>query len=249
MRAEAARGLARPLRRRPGPGLLFELGHGGERSGPQIRRSGHGPRKFVACRGGYHGKTLGALSVTDGAKFRAAFEPLPWEVAFVPYGDVDALDAALDDGDRRLHRRAHPRRKRGPPGARLPGGGRGALPVARRSSHRRRDPDRDGPDRILPGVGRPKVSPTTSSPWARAWPGASRSARRSFRGGRRGHRPRFAHVDLRRKSFGRGRDQGRFRSSRRGPPGPRPRKRGASSAGVWEPSVPLSSRTSAAAGS
>jgi len=56
-----------------------------------------GRKRFVACRGGYHGKTLGALSATDGAKYRAAFEPLLWEFAFVPYDDAAALEAAIDE--------------------------------------------------------------------------------------------------------------------------------------------------------
>jgi acetylornithine/LysW-gamma-L-lysine aminotransferase len=56
-----------------------------------------GRKRFIACRGGYHGKTLGALSATDGAKYRAAFEPLLWEFAFVPYDDPAALEAAVDD--------------------------------------------------------------------------------------------------------------------------------------------------------
>jgi LysW-gamma-L-lysine/LysW-L-ornithine aminotransferase len=56
-----------------------------------------GKKRFVACRGGYHGKTLGALSATDSPKFRRAFEPLLWEFAFVPYGDAAALEAALDE--------------------------------------------------------------------------------------------------------------------------------------------------------
>jgi acetylornithine/LysW-gamma-L-lysine aminotransferase len=56
-----------------------------------------GKKRFVACRGGYHGKTLGALSATDSPKYRGAFEPLLWEFAFVPFGDAAALEAALDD--------------------------------------------------------------------------------------------------------------------------------------------------------
>jgi acetylornithine/LysW-gamma-L-lysine aminotransferase len=56
-----------------------------------------GRKKFVACRGGYHGKTLGALAATDGVKYRGPFEPLPWEFDFVPYGGLAALDAALDE--------------------------------------------------------------------------------------------------------------------------------------------------------
>lgn len=55
-----------------------------------------GRKRFAACRGGYHGKTLGALAATDGAKYRVPFEPLPWNFDFVPYGDIAALDAVLD---------------------------------------------------------------------------------------------------------------------------------------------------------
>jgi acetylornithine/LysW-gamma-L-lysine aminotransferase len=56
-----------------------------------------GKKKFIACRGGYHGKTLGALSATDGARYRRAFEPLVWDFRFVPFDDPEALEAALDD--------------------------------------------------------------------------------------------------------------------------------------------------------
>lgn len=55
-----------------------------------------GRKKFIACRGGYHGKTLGALSATDGEKYRKPFEPLVWDFRFIGYGDPAALEAALD---------------------------------------------------------------------------------------------------------------------------------------------------------
>ena len=56
-----------------------------------------GRRRFVACRGAYHGKTLGALSATWGERYRAPFEPLLWEFAHLPYGDAVAIGDALDD--------------------------------------------------------------------------------------------------------------------------------------------------------
>jgi LysW-gamma-L-lysine/LysW-L-ornithine aminotransferase len=56
-----------------------------------------GRKRFVACRGAYHGKTLGSLSATDSAKYRGPFEPLPWDVARVDFGDAAALGAALDE--------------------------------------------------------------------------------------------------------------------------------------------------------
>ncbi len=51
---------------------------------------------WVACEGAFHGRTLGALAVTGQPAKRAPFEPLPGPVVFVPYGDADALAAAVD---------------------------------------------------------------------------------------------------------------------------------------------------------
>jgi putrescine aminotransferase len=53
--------------------------------------------KIVSTVGSFHGKTLGALSVTGREKYRKPFEPLLPGVSFVPYGDADASVAAIDD--------------------------------------------------------------------------------------------------------------------------------------------------------
>jgi acetylornithine aminotransferase len=50
---------------------------------------------WVACEGAFHGRTMGALAITGQPAKRAAFEPLPGPVTFVPYGDADALRAAV----------------------------------------------------------------------------------------------------------------------------------------------------------
>ncbi len=52
---------------------------------------------WVACEQAFHGRTMGALAVTGQPAKRAPFEPLPGPVTFVPYGDVDALRAAVDE--------------------------------------------------------------------------------------------------------------------------------------------------------
>jgi putrescine aminotransferase len=52
--------------------------------------------KIVSTHGGYHGKTLGALSVTGREKYRLRFEPLMPGGVFVPYDDVDAMRDAVD---------------------------------------------------------------------------------------------------------------------------------------------------------
>lgn len=54
-----------------------------------------GRRHFVAGAGGYHGKTLGALSVTHAGKYRALFDGCLLPVDHVPYGSVAAVDAAI----------------------------------------------------------------------------------------------------------------------------------------------------------
>jgi acetylornithine aminotransferase len=50
---------------------------------------------WVACEGAFHGRTMGALAITGQPAKRAAFEPLPGPVTFIPYGDADALRAAV----------------------------------------------------------------------------------------------------------------------------------------------------------
>jgi acetylornithine/N-succinyldiaminopimelate aminotransferase len=51
----------------------------------------------VASNGGFHGRTMGALSITGNPAKREPFAPLPGPVTFVEFGDVDALRAAVDD--------------------------------------------------------------------------------------------------------------------------------------------------------
>ena len=50
----------------------------------------------VAAQNAFHGRTMGALALTGQPAKRAPFEPLPPGVSHVPYGDVAALDAAVD---------------------------------------------------------------------------------------------------------------------------------------------------------
>ena len=49
----------------------------------------------LAADGGFHGRTMGALALTGQPSKRAPFEPLPEGVAFVPYGDAEALVSAI----------------------------------------------------------------------------------------------------------------------------------------------------------
>lgn len=55
-----------------------------------------GKRKIIACEHSYHGKTLGALSLTYGDKYRKPFEPFAWQTNFVEYGNISSLEKAID---------------------------------------------------------------------------------------------------------------------------------------------------------
>ncbi|MCD9198129.1 acetylornithine transaminase [Aeromicrobium wangtongii] len=59
------------------------------------RRTGR--TRIVVAEGSFHGRTMGALALTSKAAYREPFEPLPGDVTWVPYGDVAALEAAVDD--------------------------------------------------------------------------------------------------------------------------------------------------------
>ncbi|HET7386657.1 MAG TPA: acetylornithine transaminase [Nocardioidaceae bacterium] len=59
------------------------------------RRTGR--THLVAMEGSFHGRSMGALALTAKAAYREPFEPLPGYVDFVPYGDADALAAAVTD--------------------------------------------------------------------------------------------------------------------------------------------------------
>lgn len=50
---------------------------------------------MVAAQGAFHGRTMGALALTAKEQYRAPFAPLPGDVVHVPFGDVDALAAAV----------------------------------------------------------------------------------------------------------------------------------------------------------
>ncbi|WP_371672669.1 acetylornithine transaminase [Streptomyces sp. NBC_00289] len=56
-----------------------------------------GRTHMVATEGGFHGRTMGALALTGQPGKREPFLPLPGEVTHVPYGDAQALAAAVTE--------------------------------------------------------------------------------------------------------------------------------------------------------
>lgn len=63
----------------------------------KLARAATGRTGFVSCESSFHGKTLGALSVSGREKYRKPFEPLVPGCRRVPFGDGDALRNALAD--------------------------------------------------------------------------------------------------------------------------------------------------------
>ncbi|PSK97627.1 acetylornithine aminotransferase [Murinocardiopsis flavida] len=61
------------------------------------RAAGPGRGYFVAAAAAFHGRTSGALALTGKDAIREPFGPFGMDVRFVPYGDADALRAAVTD--------------------------------------------------------------------------------------------------------------------------------------------------------
>ncbi|AZH24084.1 aspartate aminotransferase family protein [Haloplanus aerogenes] len=63
----------------------------------KFARNATGRGKIVATRRGFHGRTLGALSMTWKDKYKKSFEPLVDGIEFVSYGDGEELADAVDE--------------------------------------------------------------------------------------------------------------------------------------------------------
>lgn len=59
----------------------------------------NGPARstILALEGAFHGRSMGALALTAKQAYREPFEPMPAGVRHIPFDDVDALRAAMDE--------------------------------------------------------------------------------------------------------------------------------------------------------
>jgi acetylornithine/N-succinyldiaminopimelate aminotransferase len=80
-------------------GRVFFTNSGTEANETALKlvRRHQGPSRpvIVAADGGFHGRTMGSLALTGKESIRQPFGPFGVEVRFVPYGDADALAAAV----------------------------------------------------------------------------------------------------------------------------------------------------------
>jgi acetylornithine aminotransferase len=95
--AEPAVALAERLLSLSGrPGRVFFANSGAEANEAAFKIGRlTGRRHMVATQGAFHGRTMGALALTGQPGKRDPFQPLPGDVTHVPFGDADALRAAV----------------------------------------------------------------------------------------------------------------------------------------------------------
>jgi len=80
------------------PGAVFFCNSGAEAVEAAFKLSRRtGRTHVVATHDGFHGRTMGALALTGQPAKADPFRPLPGEVTHVPYGDTEALAAAVTD--------------------------------------------------------------------------------------------------------------------------------------------------------
>jgi acetylornithine/N-succinyldiaminopimelate aminotransferase len=98
--------LAGALVRRGFPGRAFFCNSGTEANEAalklarryQVTTQGRSARvEIVAFENSFHGRTIGALSVTGQPKYREGFGPLFGPVKFLPFGDVEAIRSQVTD--------------------------------------------------------------------------------------------------------------------------------------------------------
>ena len=78
------------------PGRVFFCNSGTEANEAAFKLARlTGRPQIVAADKAFHGRTMGALAMTGQPAKRAPFEPMPAGVDFVPFGDVEALTAAV----------------------------------------------------------------------------------------------------------------------------------------------------------
>jgi len=78
-------------------GFLCNSGTEAVEAALKISRISTGRSEFVAAMRGFHGRTMGALSVTWEKKYRQPFEPLVPGVTHIPYNNFEKLEQVVNE--------------------------------------------------------------------------------------------------------------------------------------------------------
>ena len=53
--------------------------------------------EIIACKGNFHGRTISIIAMSDEQQYRSGFGPFPGGFRLVDFGDIDSLEAAIND--------------------------------------------------------------------------------------------------------------------------------------------------------
>jgi len=62
-----------------------------------LRKKGPGHHKYLSFKNSFHGRTMGALSVTFTEKYRKPYEPMVQDVVFCEFNNAEELENIIDD--------------------------------------------------------------------------------------------------------------------------------------------------------
>ncbi|WP_026575154.1 ornithine--oxo-acid transaminase [Bacillus sp. UNC438CL73TsuS30] len=65
------------------------------RWGYDVKGIAENQAEIIACIGNFHGRTMGAVSMSSDAEYKRGFGPMLPGIKLVPYGDLEALTAAI----------------------------------------------------------------------------------------------------------------------------------------------------------
>ena len=62
----------------------------------QVKGVDHDKAEIIACTGNFHGRTIAIIAMSDEPQYQQDFGPFPPGFKLVAYGDIDALEAAIN---------------------------------------------------------------------------------------------------------------------------------------------------------
>lgn len=65
------------------------------RYGYDVKGTAENQAEIIACKGNFHGRTIGAVSLSSDPEYKRGFGPMLSGIKLIPYGDLDALKAAI----------------------------------------------------------------------------------------------------------------------------------------------------------
>ena len=65
--------------------------------------------EIIVCEDNFHGRTMGSVSMSSNEEYKRGFGPMLPGIVVIPYGDLEALKAAITPNTAKIHFRANSR--------------------------------------------------------------------------------------------------------------------------------------------